>query len=66
MAPLPGGHLSEGHPRRASGGCRCELKFPGQEGEHHMAQDAHVGSLSVVAGLLCGETAAHGSHASCP
>lgn len=31
-----------------------------------MAQAAHVGSLSVVAGLLCGETAAPGSHASCP
>ena len=51
---------------RGSGGCRCVSEVPGQEGEHHKDQTAHAGSLSVAAGLLCGGTPAHGSHAFCP
>ena len=50
----------------SSGGCRCVSEVPGQEGEHHKAQAAHAASLSMAAGLPCGETPAHGSHASCP
>ena len=51
---------------RGSGSCRCVSEVPGQEGEHPKAQAAHAGSLSSVAGLLCGGTPVHVSHASCP
>ena len=66
MAPLPGGHPSEGYPTRGSGGCRCVSEVPGQEGEHPKAQAAHAGSLSLATGLPCGGTPAHASHASYP
>ena len=66
MAPASWGHHSEGHPTRGSVGCRFVSDVPGQEGEHHMAQAAHAGSLSLATGLPCGGTPAHGSHASCP
>ena len=52
---LPGGHHSEGHPTRGSVGCRFVADVPGQEGEHHMAQDAHADSI-LGAGLFFGET----------
>ena len=51
---------------RGSGCCRCVSEFPGHEGEQHKSQAAHAGSLSGAAGLLCGESPAHRSHASCP